>query len=101
MIDFNVIISVISVSAALLFGYAAFSRNNRADNSALVSQLAQFQATLEFVKQQVMELSKDQALMTASIEELRREIAVIKTESANLRHDIDRAHEKLRTIAER
>jgi chromosome segregation ATPase len=99
-VEVTVIIAVVGTGAAVVFGYAAFTRNAKQDNSALVQQLAQIQAGLEFLKQQLAELSLRQTRVTEAVEELKREMALSKADRENLRRDVDWAHDKFRKLDE-
>jgi phage shock protein A len=53
-------------------------------------------ATLEFIKQQIADISRNYGDAAKSISEHSRELERLNIQHEVLRHDVDRAHDKIR-----
>ena len=97
--EFNSIIPLMSVVVSSIACFTAISRNGRQDSSALTKQIATLMATLEFIKQQIADISRNNGDVTKAISGHTRELERLSVQQEVLRHDVDRAHEKIREVS--
>ncbi|GHU47601.1 hypothetical protein FACS1894120_5720 [Clostridia bacterium] len=92
------IVPLLSVVVASIACFTAISRSGRQDSAALTNQIATLMATLEFIKQQISDISGSYGNLAKVIVEHSREIERLNIQHEGLRHDVDRAYDKMREM---
>jgi len=83
MIDYNVLLTTVSVAAALLFGYFAFARSRRNDDSKLVENLTKISSDVMYIRSAIDELKNRQSALEKNYENLLERICKLEVQNGH------------------
>jgi len=78
------LITVLSVTCSIFFGYKAFSRNKTSDDKADATQMATIIVKLDTIENTVKDIKEDNKGFQVDIKEIREKLIKLESKVANL-----------------
>lgn len=77
-VDISMIISILSVSAALFFGYQAFARNNTSDVEEKASMNARVLTKLDSISDDIKDMKRDNQDLRKEVSHINNRVIVLE-----------------------
>lgn len=89
-VEIALVISVVSVLASLIFGFATYKRNNNSDVSDVAYKSAKTDVLLENISADVRDIRSEQKAFTNDIRNLGDRMVTVEQSVKSAHHRIDR-----------